>query len=158
MRRAVIVSIGLGFLAVPTGAFAGDPITIHALHRTSKLIVGYVNQIAPRAPETEVVLVLKLKGIGLEEFKAYDEGDIFVMAGDRRCASAFRQSSGTVTVQSKDRSKPPRTYGPQLLVALIVPKDTREMDLVVGTHPPTRFVAPAEISEALHDSAVELVE
>jgi len=80
----------------------------------------------------DVVLVLELADVTIDEFQKLGRDDLYVMAGSRRCNPSIALSG---VIDGK----------PQILVAVIVPRDVLKLVLFAGPGRSVTFTAPAAI-------------
>ncbi len=93
-------------------------------------------QLSPTKAADDVVLLLEVAGLTPEQFQKIDRDKVYVLAGERKCVPGIA-SSGVINGL------------PQIKLAIIVPRNLLDLQLVVGDLQPVKFKAQAEIVEEL---------
>jgi hypothetical protein len=112
-----------------------SPIRILSAKRAKKY-VSMGNELKPKDPKKDVVLVVEIAGISGDDFKKIERDSVYVMAGERRCPVMV---SGTGVFAGKG----------DVQLVLIVPQETTELRLVVGDYPPKAFKAEEKVLDEL---------
>lgn len=109
---------------------------------------GGLQPIIPKEPEENVLLVLRIEGISIEEFrKTVDRDEIVLRSGGDQYTLGFRQSIGEFTLM-KD-GKIDRVISPWMIMSFSVPKEMVNFTLVVGENPPVELKLKETIKEHL---------
>ncbi len=118
-------------------------IIVASAHRTKELNTG-LDKITAKMPDENVLLVIRIEGISLEEFReASEKKEIYIIAGENQFVPGVSQSA------EKSESKG-KVFSPFILLTFSVPKEILKMELVVSDYPQIAFEADMEISERLN--------
>lgn len=104
--------------------------------RTHKLSSPFGDYTA-KDSQTDVILLLKIKGISSEEFEKIKEDKRYVLAGERRCELIY-----TLHFETGERE-----------LAFAVPKDVIELKLILGDIPAKSFKTETAITAELKSPA-----
>jgi hypothetical protein len=124
------------------GSQNASPIKIESTERANRVLLGGSlnrQELVPKDHKTGVILVLKIKGISIEEFQNIsnnEEEDIYIMAEEQKFSASVTRSG---TIGGKERI--------ELFVG--VPRDALELTLYVGSYPPRTFKVKGKIIDEL---------
>lgn len=128
---ALVLLVNVGISGFVTDVPGNDsPVKVMAAKRTKKLKSPFGVHVA-KNQQTDVMLLVKIKGVSPEEFDKIKNEKIYVMAGERQCELEYR-----LTFERGEHE-----------LAFAIPKNILELRLLTGDYSPTSFKAEETISE-----------
>lgn len=112
-------------------------VKIISAHRTQKFVQTTLDTLVVQEPEKDVILVLKIGGISIEEFRGIsDKKQVYITVSERRF-------NPDVTMSSTRDGKP------WTVLLFSMPKEIMSMEFVFGDYAPIKFNVKKEISEEI---------
>jgi hypothetical protein len=126
------------------GSQKASPIKIKSIKRAHRVLLGSstrYQELTPKNSQTAEILVLKIKGISVDEFQNIqksEDKEIYVAAGEQKFKPNFTRSG----VIGGKRS---------IEIYVVVPKNALNLTLNIGAYPPRTFKVKGKIHDELRD-------